>query len=205
MDDINNIIARNISELRQKNKLTQIELAEKLNYSDKAVSKWERGESIPNIAVLVSIANLFNVSLDYLVEEEHDKTVTAEKTPEKDHSKRNYGFITGMCVLLVWAIATLSFVAITLAAPDCSGQWLAFIYAVPVSLIVWLVFNSLWLNKRINYLIISALMWSVLASLHITALVFGKNIWLIYLIGIPCQIIILFWSGLRFKKKDKRK
>ena len=45
MDDIKNIVAKNITELRLLNNMTQMELAEKINYSDKTVSKWERGVS----------------------------------------------------------------------------------------------------------------------------------------------------------------
>ena len=61
MEDLKVIFAQNLIALRKQMKLTQIELAEKINYSDKAVSKWERGESIPDVSVLMVIANLFNV------------------------------------------------------------------------------------------------------------------------------------------------
>ena len=61
MQDIKPIIAKNITILRQNAKMTQSELAEKLNYSDKAISKWERGESIPDITVLKALADLFGV------------------------------------------------------------------------------------------------------------------------------------------------
>ena len=61
MEELREIIAKNISDLRKKSGLTQIELAEKLNYSDKAVSKWERGDSVPDVGVLKQIADLFGV------------------------------------------------------------------------------------------------------------------------------------------------
>ena len=51
-DNLKTIIAKNIVLLRTGERLTQAELAERLNYSDKAVSKWERGESLPDIAVI---------------------------------------------------------------------------------------------------------------------------------------------------------
>ena len=49
MEDIKND-AKNITELRILNNMTQMELAEKLNYSDKTISKWERAESSPDIS-----------------------------------------------------------------------------------------------------------------------------------------------------------
>ena len=67
MEEVKDIVAKNIHELRKKNNMTQLELAEKLNYSDKTVSKWEKGENSPDITFLVEIANIFGVSLDYLV------------------------------------------------------------------------------------------------------------------------------------------
>jgi transcriptional regulator with XRE-family HTH domain len=94
MSDLKTIIARNIIELRRKNNMTQLELAEKLNYTDKAVSKWERGESLPDIAVLKTIADMFGVGLDYLVSEDHSGTETehiwlenAEEISEKFANK----------------------------------------------------------------------------------------------------------------------
>ena len=119
----------------------------------------------------------------------------------EERSFRNKGFVTGMSILLVWLIATLIYVLIEMIRPDFHNHWLAFIYAVPVSLIVWLVLNSIWFNRRINFLIISLLMWSVLATAFITPLPYGFNAWLIFVVGIPGQAIILLWSRIQRKKK----
>ena len=112
---LKNIIAQNIAELRRNNNMTQIELAEKLNYSDKAISKWERGESIPDVAVLKNIADIFLVSVDYLLEETHKRPMppAAQATTRK----RRRGVITWLGVLLVWMVATISFVTLQLVFP----------------------------------------------------------------------------------------
>ncbi len=206
MEDIKSIIAKNISELRVSHSMTQLELAEKLHYSDKAVSKWERGESAPEIATLKAIAELFEVSVDYLVQSEHKKEETAalevgayiaNKRKVKKHS-----IITAMSILLVWFVFTFIYVVIDVASPSAHAHWLCFIYAVPVFAIVWLVFNSIWFNRRRNYLIISLLTWSALVSIHLSVLAFGANIWQIYILGIPGQIVILLWSLMRTGKKQ---
>lgn len=204
MEDIKPIIAKNISELRIKNGMTQLQFAEKLCYSDKAVSKWERAESIPDITVLMQIAKMFGVTLDYIVEADHSMRsapLPATYNESKKHEKRNRGFITGISILLVWFIATFVFAVIDMAVTDASAHWLAFVYAVPVSMIVWLIFNSLWFNKRRNYLIISLLMWTLLASIFLTFLVGGINTWLIFMLGIIGQIVIIMWSGFRFSSR----
>lgn len=201
MEDPKEIIARNIVDLRRKNGMTQLELAEKLNYTDKAVSKWERGESIPDVAVLKTIADLFGVTVDYLLTAEHKTTVPVLSRLES--TLRSHRVITGLSILLVALLATLIFVILDLLPGERGGAWLSFIWAVPVGSIVWLVFNSIWFNRHLNYLIISILVWSTLAATHITALFFGVNIWLFYVLGVPGQAIILLWSKMRGWKKKK--
>ncbi len=202
MNGIKSIIAKNISSLRQNKGLTQLELAERLNYSDKAVSKWERADSMPDISVLVELADLFEVPLDYLVRAEHPE---GESLPtEKPANTYRKGIISAVSVLLVWFIAVLFFVLTVLFMKGTYNQWLFFIYAIPVSMIVWLVFNTIWFNPRFNYVIISVLMWTAILSIHLTVLTtLGMNIWLVYLLGIPGQLIIILWSVI--KRQPKRK
>lgn len=192
---LKDVIAANIVLLRRDANMTQLELAEKLNYSDKAVSKWERGESIPDITVLKQIADLFQVSLDFLVQEEHPVKHEGKQTLRQ--RIRNHGFITGICVLLVWLIATLVFVILDISMRNPTRHWLSFVYAVPVSMIVWLVFNSIWFKPHRNFLIVSLLMWSILISLYLSFLVFSSNLWQLFVLGIPGQFIILMWSRVR--------
>ena len=202
MEDVKLIIAHNISELRREKGVTQAELAEHLNYTDKAVSKWERGESIPDVVVLKQIADFFSVSLDYLVEEEHPKGAVPKKTLNK-RIFENHAFITGISIVFVLLVATLTFVVLNLSfGISRVFHWLVFVYAVPVIMIVWLVFNSVWFNKRFNFFIISFLMWSVLASIYLTALAFHQNIWLIFFLGIPGQVSIILWTRIRSKRSS---
>ena len=198
MDDLKYTTASNIINLRQKAGMTQSELAALINYSDKSVSKWERGESIPDITVLKQIADLFQVSLDFLVQEEHPVKHEGKQTLRQ--RIRNHGFITGISVLLVWLIATIGFVITDIVVEGTVKQWLAFVYAVPLSTVVWLVFNSIWFNKRRNFLIVSLLMWSVLTAIFVSFLVFGTNIWQVFILGVPGQFIILMWSRIRRPK-----
>ena len=107
MEDIKGIIAKNIAELRQSNNMTQLELAEKLNYSDKTISKWERAESSPDISILVEIAQLFGVTLDYLVQSEHDKAPAEEVVEEKSNVPRfNKRAISNLSESGAWFVET---------------------------------------------------------------------------------------------------
>jgi len=200
MDEIKQIIAKNIIELRKMNGITQVQLAEKLNYSDKAISKWERGESVPHIAILKEIADTFGVTIDYLVTETHNDNTPKNNDVHAKRKKRNRIMITGISILLVWLLATFVFVVTRFILGPQEWNTLIFLYSVPCSFIVWLVFNSTWFNKRLNFLIISMLMWTALSSIYFSFFMFGLNIWLVFVIGVPAQAIILLWSGIRSSK-----
>lgn len=197
MEDIKNNVAKKITELRTLNNMTQLELAEKLNYSDKTISKWERAESSPDIAVLVEIADLFGVTLDYLVRSKNvEEAVSEYKKKEVAFNRRAVSYIAEGGG---WIVALFAFIITTLITNHMTFQWLYFVYALPVVLIIKLIFNSIWFNSRHNYLIISALLWAILATIHITFLYFKINVSLIYLLGVAGQFVIVLAS--RIKKQ----
>ena len=209
MSELRDVVAKNITELRQKHQMTQLTLAERLNYSDKAISKWERGESFPDIFMLKKLADIFGVSVDYLFSEDHTETQRIDKAISKT-VKRNRILISFLATMLVWLIATLSFVTVGLVNPETPlPAWMHFIYALPISAIVILVFNSIWGIKKLNYLIITLMCWLTLLAVHFTCYtVLDLNLWIIYVIGIPSQIIIALWAGINnpeVKSKKKRK
>lgn len=192
MGDIKSNLAKNITELRILHNMTQMELGEKLNYSDKTISKWERAESSPELSALVEMAELFGVTLDYLVKSENiEEAVVELKTKEASFNRRAVSYIAEGGG---WIIAIFAFIVTTLITNQMTFQWLYFVYALPVVLIVKLIFNSIWFNPRHNYLIISALMWSIFVAIHITFLYFKVNVSLIYLLGVAGQIVIILCS-----------
>ncbi len=202
MENLKRLIAQNIAALRRAQGMTQITLAEKLHYSDKAISKWERGESLPDIAVLKQIADLFGVTVDYLL-----CGHTEERIPEPEvlpdeiaaARRKNHVTIALLATASVWLVATILFIVFYFVGIQMR-LWTIFIYAVPVSCVVALVFNSVWgRNKKWNYLIVSLLMWGILFSLYILFL--EENIALIFTIGIPGQVIILLSTQLQQTKR----
>ena len=192
MEDIKQVIADNIAELRKELHLTQAELADKMGYTDKAISKWERAESIPDIGTLKEFADLCGVSLDYLVQKEH-----VEQRPALSRqAKSNRLIISLLAAAAVWLIATVLFVYLKIFG--VANVWLVFAGAVPVTMIVLLVFNSIWGNKKHNYVIISILVWSVLAFAYFILMKY--NLFLIFLIGVPIQVMIILWSQIKTRK-----
>lgn len=201
MKDIKITVGKNIIALRQMHGITQLELAERLNYSDKAVSKWERGESTPDISVLVDIAEIFGVTVDYLVRDKHDKDERSQNEMRLSPADYKHQVITAVSISLVWFIDIVILVLISIIGNNPKYQWLVAVYAVPVSAIVWLVLNSVWFNPRRNYFIVSILMWSLLATVHLSLLPFSINIWQLYIIGVPGEIIIFLCSCIKKRPK----
>ncbi len=200
MYDVKAAFAENLQTLRKKARLTQSELAEKLNYSDKAVSKWERAEAVPDVGTVKEIADTFGVTVDWLLETDHgnDKTYSQRQ-------KTNRLVISLLAAALVWLIATIVFVCFEPLGLDMGKSWLVFVYSVPVSSIVLLVFNSIWGKAKHNFVLITVLVWSLLASLYLSFFTFAiGNVWLVFIIGIPSQIIIVLWSKLRIGKVGKK-
>jgi len=188
MDNLNFIIGKNLTALRKKNKLTQLELAQMLNYSDKAVSKWENGESVPSIEALHKISKIYNVSLDYLVgEQTASKPVDITPVIKK---KRN--IITLLSIVVVWFVVLLFYLAFDIFSN--LKIWMLFCWAVPASLIVSIVFDSLWNKHRTLFWLVSALIWSILVCTSLQF--FNYNIWQILFIGIPLQIGTILWNKL---------
>jgi len=193
MKEMKQIIANNIIALRKKNKLTQAELAQKLNYSDKAISKWERAESIPDVEVLKQIADMFGVTVDYLITENAEQYKDKFKIPEQN--KANQITIVLLAVTLVWLVATIVFVY---ALIDFNYiLWQAFIWAIPISSVVLTVFHQIWAkNNKIYQLIINTIfVWGLIASIYLQFLTY--NLWLIFFIGLPIQVVLVLWSKIK--------
>ena len=196
LDELKSVVAENLKALRTTAGLTQGELAERLNYSDKAVSKWERGESLPDVQVLKQLADMYGVGVDYLLSSDHKPQIHSEDAAKI--IRKNRLIITLLAVSVVWLVATIAFVLLRLSLETLSNIWLAYIVAIPVSCIVLLVFNSIWVRHTLNFVIISVLMWSTILSFCL--ILSFDNIWLTFVIGIPAQIIIALWSRLKSTK-----
>ncbi len=200
-------IGRNIAAHRKRAGLTQAGLADKLNYSDKAVSKWERGESVPDVMTLMAIAQKLEVTVndllcdpDALPENGGKMEKTLEKVAEKAlKRKANKNIILGLSSILVWFVALFFYVV--LASLDVPKSWLAFFFAIPIDCIVMLSLRSAWRDFRWNRILISGIMWGSIISFFMTLLIiWNLNIWRIFLLGIPGQAAILLWFRL-FRKE----
>ena len=202
MNDIKDIFAKNLSELRQASGMTQLELGERLNYSDKTVSKWERGESIPDAGILKQIADVFGVSVDYLLDPEHGADAApAAVLEENDTVYRRHMTIRRIVQAGVWLLSVVIIVLCWIVTRKFF--WLILIWTLPVSFLLSIIFTSLWSrNKgRDNYIYISLFIFSILLAIYLSAL--KANLWMLFLIMIPVEVLMYFCFKLYFDKKKR--
>lgn len=194
MSNLNEIFAKNLIKLRKQKKLTQLELANTLNYSDRNISKWENALALPSTEVMKEISDYFGVTIDYLLKEHTEEELPSNNNEYKlKTSYRNKLIVFALSIVCVYLIATILFISFP---HKWKFSWLSFIWAIPVSSIVSIVFISLWFKKYpFLFLAISLLVWSIFLSIYLTVLMLTDiNIWFIFLVGCPLQIATLLWS-----------
>jgi len=196
--DCKSIISKNIIFYRKNLNLTQSQLAEKLKYSDKAISKWERGEAVPDIVVLNQLAEIFGIDLDTLCSEHS----LGKSKPS--HWKKHL-IIALMSMGAVWAVATTVYVICSMIWGDFPYFWMAFIYALPCSAIVLIVFNALWGKHIFALILVSILIWTTALSLFLSTPL--SNNFLLFILAIPLQVLALlaFFLLLYTKSKSKQR
>ena len=194
MEDLKVITASNIINLRTAKGMTQAELGELLNYSDKSISKWERAEAVPDAYVLKKMSEIFGVSVDYLLSS-HDSWERPESF-KKEERNFHSNIITLLVIFGIWTLAFLIYIIGWLLE---ANWWLLFIYAVPVSLITFLVLNSVWEQGKNNRHIIYALVASVFITVYLTFR--SYNPWQILLLLVPAEFLVFL--SFRIKKSHK--
>lgn len=198
-ENITALIAENLIYYRKKAKLTQSEVAAKLSYSDKSVSKWERAEGVPDIHVLVELAKMYGLTVnDFL---------TKKKKERIANRFLSRVLITSIAIGLVWFVATIAFFVLRFFLPDTEQvfkSWLIFIYAIPVSFIIAIIFSGIYFNQLVTMVSVSGLVWTLALSLYLTFINYNE-MWLIFIVMVPFQVLVIFFFMLLMRKRKSTK
>ncbi len=193
MADLNEIVATNLIELRKRRHLTQVELAEQIGYSDKSISKWELGKSIPSVDILKQFADFYGVTVDFLITENAaKKKISVDKSMEHLGHKITF-ILLGVCV--VWLIV----IAIFVANID-TNPWPLFVWGAPATFLVVAGFSYYYWRKRLPFWISSsAFAWTLITGFFVQYIAIDPThpIWYVYLIGIPVQAGIILLASLK--------
>lgn len=186
MKDVKPIIAKNLAYFRKQSGLTQAELAEKLNYSDKAVSRWEHGDTLPDINVLYQLCDFYGIDMNTLIRDDADTLIAPTENKKKSLVYRIC--IHGFVLSAVWIMATIIFLYSGLISGG-EYYWLAFIWALPVSCVA-LNLASIGMKARVFRLVINSIfVWTLLTGIFLTFLLNDYFLWPVYLVGVPLQLI----------------
>lgn len=194
MKDVKPIIAKNLAALRRAHRLTQAELAERLSYSDKAVSRWEQGETLPDMNVLCELCSFYGITLDELVREEDGQRVLA----------RTGGIRRALLFSFFWATIALVMVSVAFVVLVCthdsgyfhSYSWILYVWAVPLCCGVFLISSRRWSGKVLLLCMRSVTVWTLLGAVYVQLLFLGYNFWQIFFIGAPLQATLILWQRL---------
>lgn len=190
--NIREVVARNLQMIRKENKLTQVELSKKINYSDKAISRWEKGEVLPDIEVLQSISKVYGVHISFFFEEQPVNFGVNKNLPGK-----NDVLMHMLSVCVIWTVLSILFVYVNTIYNYV--LWQAFVWGVPITVFFTLRFYKKWQKDELKMILRTILVWSFLACVYLQFI--SYNMWLLFIIGIPVQagIIVSYLSN-----KNKR-
>ena len=189
------IIAENLIYYRKAMGLTQLEIAEQFNYSDKSISKWERAEGLPDVLVLKALADFYGIRVDDFFKEEKRKIIMSKKS--------RHWFIVGLSEFLLWLVFGLTFVILSLALPHAFDWWLIFIYASAASFVLAVVWAGIYHQKFFQLLATTGIIWHSILSVYLTMLLNTSipTLWLLFLIGIPLEGLAILWYFLKRNNK----
>lgn len=197
-NDIKTTVASNLIALRKSKGLTQADVANALNYSDKSVSKWEHADSLPDISILSALADMYGVTLDYLTHEDAEEQLAYVNGKHKPDRERQLT-IEILAVTIILLCSTVAFVYGYCFREVQYVFWQAYLWAIPASSILLLYFNRVWHKNILASIILkSILLWSLLLCIYLQF--FDYKLWMIFIIGVPIEaIFILFGNLTKFK------
>ncbi|MCH3908866.1 MAG: helix-turn-helix domain-containing protein [Bacilli bacterium] len=199
MEELNQIVADNLTNLRKSKKITQQELAEKIGYSDKSISKWELGKAIPSVENLKHFADFYGVSVDSLLKEGGANVTVSEI--KKNGNRSNQIVITAMAATFIFLVAVVIYINSIINDSDFTKSWICFIWAVPImSLVSSILIRLFWKRCTALYVLSSITVWTTVLAffLHFYFVIEpGQNIWFVFLVAFPVQVMIILFSKLK--------
>ena len=190
--EIKQNFSKNLILLRKAKGLTQLALAEKINYSDKSISKWERGDVLPDIVTFRMVADFFEVTVDDLI-----------STPSEPKVVKRGNRVIITLLSCVGAFLCAFLVDRLMDVWGASEKsWLAYIYVLPVTGILWVVFSSIWFSLLSRFISVSYLVWMSGLALYLTMYQFAyANLWFLFIVCAIGEVLTILGFILMARKE----
>ena len=204
MENVKEIVSQNLLRLRKENNLTQAELARRINYSDKAISRWEAGEVVPDLETIYALSEVFDVPVSYITE---SRSKEGANDGRKVIGQKILSQIFLCCE--IWLIVTVLFVYLKISRH--TNLWQLFVWGVPCSMLVLWLYNR---KERTNVLLFiysTIFIWSFTTCIYLHLI--ESNPWYMFFIGLPAQGLLVIrylfnykqnLKGIRLIKRSKK-
>ncbi len=191
MESISEIVRENLIKLRKEKQWTQVEVAKKIGYSDKAISRWETGEGSPDIETLAALADLYEIPVESLFSVYETKSGGERRRHSKDTGRKIA--IALLVIVGVWFIGAV--VNIYLDVRQDPRAWMAYIWPLPLSFLLAMGFNRLWGNRAVGVILCSGFCWTLITAFYLQLLEY--NLYMLFISGVPIQLAIILWACIR--------
>lgn len=195
MENLKEIIPENIINYRKANNLTQLELARKINFSDKAVSRWEKGEVLPDIETLQKLSEIFNIPLSNLLEK-HEEFGTQKFSKPKKQEVLAQTFL----ICEIWTI--ISVIYSYLIVSKGINMWQIFIWGIPATALALLIHTRKNQNNLTNFIYGTILVWSTITSTFLHMI--SSSPWYFFILGVPLQGILIVRYLFNYKQNHPK-
>ncbi len=200
MKGVKETVRENLIKLRKEHKYTQMELAEKIGYSDKAISRWETGEVNPDIETLEKLSSLYGVDITVFFSEYSPEQHKAEVARDTQLGRKIAVWI--LMAVALWYVGIMLYIYSHTFVSDSARSWLIFIWLVPLTFILCSVMNRMWGNAVMGIIFSSLVCWSLLAAIYLHFLKY--NLYLLFISGVPIQMAILLLDYMKRKSKARK-
>ncbi len=203
-------LSENLIHYRKQSGRTQAELAAMLNYSDKSVSKWERGEGVPDVIVLSTLAEFYKISVSDLLTPRGAEPAASEFPEEpaaparrtrRVRSLKTRILVPVLSVGIVWLFSTFLYFLLKVIFPSLHAALPVFTWCIPATFIVLTVFSAIWWNAPLRFVCISGIVWSVALCFYLT---FRNQPYmsLIFAVAGVMEVLVILWFILFGKRRD---
>lgn len=196
MSEIREIVRDNLVKLRKERKLTQLELSDKIGYSDKAISRWETGEVTPDVETLSRLAELYDVDISVFFKEYDPKVHKSRRFSELQLGKKIA--VWSLLIIAIWYVGIMAFAYAKMLGAE-GRHWMIFIWLIPLTFFICYLVNIKWGTRILGLIFTSLLIWTFLTAVYLQLLEY--NLYLLFISGVPLQSIILLLSYIRTKKE----
>lgn len=217
MKDVSEAVGQNIANLRKARKLTQGQLAERFNYTDKAISKWEHGDVCPDVNTLQELADFFGVTMDYMTHHHTEESVIEEHSKDPSAVRRNRLINTALVSVFFWTLAAVVFSAALVLSKDTpikdmfglgdNSKYLyasiGFVWALPFTSYTVFYYNWRWGKYTRRTPLSLVALWATVIAIYATVSMSvekGWELWFILFLGIPLTVVFIFIGFNRRRK-----